>query len=117
MKRINFEILGKKWTLRLLKRKRYFEKHGADSIALTKVHKRRIDLAPSGTDLETIIHELVHAYLTEICTHTANLDDEQLEEIFAELMAKRGREMLDLADRLHAQVTELTSPKITKVTG
>ncbi len=112
MEKVNFEILGKKWLLRVLKKKKYKDKNGADSVAITHINKRRIDLGPSGMDLETIIHELVHAYLTELCTKSTELDDEQLEEIFAELMAKRGREMLDLADKLYKIVSELTSAKV-----
>ncbi len=112
MNSIKFEILGKHWLLRVLKKKKYNKKNGLDSVAITHINKRRIDLGPGGHDLETITHELVHAYLTEICTKSAGLDDTQLEEIFAELMAKRGREMLDLADKLYAQVQTFTAAKI-----
>lgn len=97
---IDFQVLGKKWTLRPLDRKKYRRKYGNDSVAITNVNKRRIDLSPNGLDLETIVHELVHAFLGEICTHSANLDDESLEEIFAELLAKRGREILETGDYL-----------------
>lgn len=109
MKRINFKIMGKDWVLRLLKRKEYDKRHGRGSVGITHMHKRRIDLQPQGMDLETIIHELTHAYMVEICTGSVDLDDEQIEEVFAELFAKRGREMLDLADKLHNTVRELTS--------
>lgn len=109
MKVVNFKILGKAWTLRILKRKKYRKKNGPGSVAITHLNKRRIELGPEGMDLETVIHELVHAYLTELCTGSTDLDDEQLEEIFAELMAKRGREMLNLADELYKQVNNLTT--------
>ena len=112
MYKLKIEILGKPWLLRVLKKKKYKNKHGADSVAITHINKRRIDLGPDGTDLETIIHELVHAYLTEMCTKSSDLEDDQLEEIFAELMAKRGREMLDLADSIYKAVSQSTSAKI-----
>lgn len=105
MKRIDFHILGKPWTLRLLKKKKYRKHNGTDSVAITEVNKRRIDLGPEGMDLETFVHELVHAYLGEMCTHSADFDSDALEEIYAELMAKRGRELLDLAERLLAEAT------------
>lgn len=113
MYKIKFEILGKEWTLRVLKKKKYRRANGINSVAITHTTKRRIDLGPGGMDLETVIHELVHAYLTEICTKSADLEDEQLEEIFAELMAKRGREMLDIADKLYGEIKILTDAKIT----
>ncbi len=100
MRKLKFEILGKKWTIRLLKKKKYKAKNGSDSVAITSVNGRRIDLGPKGRDIETITHELFHAYLGECCTHSADLDDDSMEEICAELMAKRGQELLDLADEL-----------------
>lgn len=109
MKAIKFQILGKEWTLRILKRKAYIKKNGQNSVGITHLQKRRIDLHPKGRDLETIVHELLHAYLTELCTGSTDLEDDQLEEVFAELLAKRGREMLDLADSLYEQVTNLTT--------
>lgn len=109
MIKIPFEILSKPWTLRLLKKKKYRSKHGDDSVAICHVNKRRIDLGPNGTDLDTIIHELVHGFIGELCFHSADLDDDALEEIFSELMAKRGRELLDLADALHNKIQEVNN--------
>ncbi len=112
MHKINFEILGKPWILRVLKRKRYTKKNGYDSVAITYRDKRRIDVSRDGADLETVVHELVHAYMTELCTYSAELDDDQIEEIFAELLAKRGRELLDLADTIYAEIQTLTAAKV-----
>lgn len=104
MEKIQFKILGKDWTVLLLKKKKYKNKYGNDSVAICHTTKRRIDLGPNGRDLETIVHEMVHAYLAECCTHSADLDDDALEEIFAELMAKRGKELLALCDELHQRI-------------
>lgn len=109
MRKIPFEILGKKWTLRTLKRRKYMSKNGADSVAITECYKRRIDLSPFGQDLETIIHELVHAYLWELCSGTAELTTDAQEEIFCELMAKRGQELLTLAGELFQIISEPVS--------
>jgi hypothetical protein len=88
-----------------MKRKKYVDKNGNDSVAITTFHKRRIDLSPYGRDLETIVHELVHAYLHELCLHSTNeMTADDVEEVFCELMAKRGRELLDLADSLYAKI-------------
>lgn len=107
-----FRIIGKPWRLRALSREAYDKKKiRAGSVAITYMHKRRIDLSPEGFDKESILHELVHAYLSEICVHSANLTVDNLEEIFCELMSKRGREILDLADTL---VSRLKKSKVTE---
>lgn len=109
---LSFDVLGKPWTLRVLSEKYFKKKNGGGAAAVSKVHKRRIELRPKFLDLETIVHELLHAYLYEMCLHSTNeitLNDQ--EEIFAELLAKRGREFLDLAERLHQQIiSTLTDP-------
>lgn len=108
MIKIEFQILGKNWTIRLPKKKRYKKRYGARCLAVTDTEKRRIDLGPKGRDLETITHELVHAYLGELCTGSTDLDDDNLEEIFAEMMAKRGIELLNLAKELYNRIQEAT---------
>ena len=101
---IAFKILNKRWVIRLMKKKKFNDKNGADNCAITKVHKRRIDLSPSGRDLETITHELCHAYKGEMCIHSSALDADAVEEFFCELVAKRGQEIIDLAIKLHKEV-------------
>lgn len=96
---LDFFVLGKEWTLRVLSEKYFKKKNGNAAAAVTKVHKRRIELRPKFLDHETIVHELVHAYLYELCIHSTNeMSLNDLEEVFAELMAKRGRELLDKAE-------------------
>ena len=113
--KIRFEVLGKKWKLRILSSSRYNRKHGLDSLAITVMYKRRIDVHALGVDLETLIHELVHAYLYEMCFKSTNdVSVEDLEEVFAELMAKRGREILDLGDKLLTSLKNNYNEKIIK---
>lgn len=103
---LHFAIIGKRWRMRILSREQYDKKKiRSGSVAITYVHKRRIDLSPEGCDRETIIHELVHAYLYEMCIHSADLDADAVEEFFAELMAKRGQELLNLAETLFQNVS------------
>lgn len=89
-----------------MKRKKYAKKNGKDSVAMTYRVKRRIDLSPYGLDLETITHELTHAYLTELCLGSADPDAYALEEIFCEMVAKHGRVLHDTAEALYAKIQE-----------
>lgn len=115
MVKINFEILSKKWVLKVLKRKKYKKKNGVDSVAITYGWKRRIDVN-IGVSLEDLIHELVHAYLYEMCLGSINdMTTDDLEEVFAELMSKRGQELLDLAANLLGQILSVLDAKITFV--
>ena len=89
----------------MLPSKKYTKKHGYDSLAMTISYKRRIDFHAEGVDKETLVHELTHAWLYEMCyKSTNNIDVEDLEEIFAELMSKWGRELLDLADAIKEEI-------------
>lgn len=106
MKRIKFKILGRKWELRVMKRKQYKHKHGSDSLAVTLVHKRRIDLSPKGMDRATVCHELTHAYISEMCLHSSDLEHAAFEEFFCELLSKRGKEILRLGDWLHKEANK-----------
>jgi hypothetical protein len=108
VEKLRFEVLGKKWTLKVLKPKKYVKKHGYDSVAVTLGWKRKIFIHQEGVDKETLIHEIVHAFLHELCLKsTTQITTDDLEEIFAELMAKHGREILDLADSLCVMIEEI----------
>lgn len=110
---LEFFILAKPWTLRVLSEKYFKKKNGNSAAAVTKIHKRRIELRPKFLDRETIVHELVHCYLYEMCIHSTNeMSLADLEEFFAELMAKRGTELLDKAEWIENEIAAaLQSPK------
>lgn len=110
---VSFQVLGKEWLLRVLKKKKYAKKRGKDSVAITIAYKRRIDVHESGTDVETIIHELVHAYFHELCLDSCQeISVGDLEEIYAEMMSKFGREILNLADAIHLEIINLTGQQM-----
>lgn len=107
---IYFKVLNKPWKLIVLDNKRYVRKHGDDSVAITDVTDREIFLAPKGKNYETIAHELLHAYYVELCLHSATeINKDDCEEIFAEFLAKFGKEALALADAL---LVELENRKL-----
>lgn len=96
-----FKILGKNWNLRVMSQAHYDKTHGADSLAMTQRYRRLIDLSPPGVARDTIAHELVHAYIVELCLYSSDFDNENLEEVFAELFSRRGAELLKTTARLH----------------
>lgn len=115
MGKLKFEILGKRWQLKVLSAKKYVNKHGYDSLAVTLGWKRKIFVHGEGVDKETLIHELLHAYLHEMCFKSSTgITADDLEEIFCEFMSKWGRELLDLADSLLVMIEEIQKEKISK---
>jgi hypothetical protein len=101
---IHFKVLKKDWCLRVYNARQYSRRFGSDSIAITYTHDRVVNISPFGRDFETIAHELVHAYMYDLCTASADLDVNALEEIFAELLSKRGYELLRLAKKLVKEI-------------
>jgi hypothetical protein len=115
MGKLKFEVLGKEWQLKVLSSKKYVNKHGYDSLAVTLGWKRKIFVHGEGVDKETLIHELLHAYLHEMCLKSSNdISTDDLEEIFCEFLSKRGRELLDLADSLLVMIEQIQKEKISK---
>lgn len=106
---IEFKVLGKVWTLLPMARKRYAKKHGKDSVAITRTDKRIVYLSPFGMDLETITHELVHCYRYEMCLDSMiEITPDDMEEFYAEFIAKFGHEILDLSEMLYGRLKSLT---------
>jgi hypothetical protein len=96
---MTIKVINKKWKIVVrtdrIHHSRYGECHG---IAIAE--DRRIHIRRSSLNEETIIHELVHAYQFELSFHELQLDDDQVEEWFAELFAKYGRQIIKDTERL-----------------
>lgn len=107
MKTVKFKVIGKSWTLRVLDSAHYDKKKARKgSVAITYSHKRRIDLSPDGMDVETITHEIYHSYCHELCISSSRLDVDAMEEFCAELISKRGQEIIDLGKLLFKKISE-----------
>ncbi len=87
-------ILNKKWSVRAYRLKTYQKHCGHDSVALCETDLKRITFILDGLTLETVIHELVHAYTSEMAFVELDLDDDQTEEFFSELFSRHGQLML-----------------------
>lgn len=101
---IKFKILGRTWKVKVWIDQKKFEKKLGDVHAVTWSN-RIIELGPTGCDIETIRHELVHAYQKEMCIgSTSEMTNDDMEEFIAELIGRRGPELLQKADELYAAV-------------
>lgn len=100
-------MLNKPWIAVILSNKKYDKKYKDGSLASTEGWKRRLFFSKLGVDRETVTHELVHAYLTEMCSDSCKLNVSNLEEIYAELLSKRGYELLTLSESIFKQARNL----------
>ena len=113
--KIKFKILDKKWRIKLYPSKKYVKKHGYDSLAVTIAYKRKIDVHADGFNTETIYHELIHAYLHEMCLSSTNeITKDDLEEIYSELFAKRGEEIIVLCANLMKSIKKIYDENIAQ---
>lgn len=102
---IQFQVLGKQWKLNVLSKHRYFKRNGRDSLAVTW-SDRVVDLSPRGVDIETIRHELVHVYQKEMCMSSIEkMSNADMEEWIAELVGRRGPELIALAQEIYDKIT------------
>lgn len=94
-------ICGHKWILLFMPQANYESRHGSDSQGVTTSDNRRIYISEEGASYETIVHELVHAYMAELCvSSTTRLTKNDLEEVYCELMSRHGKQLLRLARKL-----------------
>lgn len=106
-KPLTYTIVGHPWKIFLHRPKKYRELHGGDSVAITDTDKREIHFRTDELTLETIRHELVHAYVVLFNFVELDLDDDQTEEFFAELFGKHGEVMAHQA----VEIFEMLSKK------
>ncbi len=109
---MKLKVLGHPWTVYYLSSKDFKKRHGSACVGLTETGERRINLRTKRMKRETVVHELVHAYVTEMCLDVANLEASQMEEAMCDLMAKYGERIFAQADAIvarYAQLKEKTS--------
>lgn len=97
---MTIKVLNKKWKIVVRSDKVHNAKH-PNSHAVAVLEDRRIYVRRSSLDIETITHELVHAYSHELSLVEIGLDTEdQFEEFFCELFAKYGEIIVKDARRV-----------------
>jgi hypothetical protein len=97
---MKFKIKGVAWKLRVLPVDVYHKYHGKDSHGVTVFHDHRIDVEVGSLTLNTICHELGHAYFSSCMTDSADLSSIATEEIFCEILGNHGTELINLGRRI-----------------
>jgi hypothetical protein len=97
---IKVPIMGDEWTVELLDESA-FDKKMDDAEGYTVAADRKITLNNFYLSKKLVIHELTHAYKSYQYTDAAHLEFDQLEEIYCELFAHRGKEILQKANKIY----------------
>lgn len=77
-----------------------------DADAETAFYKKQIVFKQ--TDLYTVTHETIHAYLGYCYIATADITAHQLEEVFCELFSDKGYIILQKADEIYKKLKEIS---------
>ena len=83
-------VCGKEWVVLWVPTRAFNKKYGKSTMAITHMDEKRIFLRVKAASFETIAHELMHAALWEMGLAVAELNPEQLEELFCECFSKYG---------------------------
>ena len=99
-------VVGKRWTVYFCpksyfkrRHKKEFKGKPSGTAAFVVCDDRKMYLRTSSLKRETIVHELTHSYLWELCLWSLRHKDseapiEEVEEAFCEMMAKYGKQIL-----------------------
>jgi hypothetical protein len=99
---MKFKVINKRWTAKFMSRKR-FEKKYPGCRAITIIHRKQVVFCIGDCVKEDIAHELVHAYMDELCVgDPVDLKRSQIEEHFAELISKHGEMLIAQAREIYA---------------
>lgn len=78
-----------------------------DAAASIDLLNKEIFFRESECSIETVRHELFHLYVDYCFIGTANLDQDQMEEVACELFSYRADQILKKAEQIHTKLMEL----------
>lgn len=92
-------VLKHKWSITVRTNKAH-EKLYPKTHAIAILDDRKIHVRESSLDKVSIIHELIHAYQHELSFWELMLDEDQIDEWFAELFAKYGEQIINDSEKI-----------------
>jgi hypothetical protein len=101
------KVLGHTWIIYFLPSRQFKKNFGADCLGVTLTEERQIHLRAKSLKLETVVHELVHAYVTELCLDVTGLQAGQMEEAMCDLFARYGARLLKQSEEALAKYGRL----------
>jgi hypothetical protein len=106
-KLLRFNVLGTTWWFEFMDFKQYLKKNGSKSKAITNVDEKIVYFNIRECDDTTIRHELAHVYAAAMGIVELQLDDDQIEELFCELVGRYSFQLLKRAEVLNGALNSL----------
>lgn len=97
---ITIEIKGAHYEFILQSPQTYKRNHGSDSSAITYIKEKKVYFKTDDFTPNVVRHELIHVFVAESHTSSANLTEEQLEELFCEIIAESYFLIGQICDRI-----------------
>lgn len=101
---MKIKIQGEDWTVLVVETDKFIKKCGDGIAGITTPDTKTILLCEDDLNKELIAHELAHAYFHYTCTSAATLDNDQLEEIWCELIAKYGSTIHKQTNKIYREL-------------
>lgn len=104
IRQFKVQICNEKWNVRLLSTKEFRERYGKGTMGITeyshraKPPQRDITFQPNHKDKDTIMHEVLHAYLSY--RDTSSMSYGQIEEAMCEFLPKNHHYIKRVVDNI-----------------
>lgn len=100
------DILGRPWKITSLSQEAFIKRFKDEYAGITVPLTREVIINQEDCTLGTVVHEMTHAYIASLCTHSANLTGDQQEEVYCELMALHGTSILSVSKKIYKLLRE-----------
>lgn len=101
---LKLKIFDSEWKIYLFSEEKYVTEWSDADAAHTIPSTHEIYFNEEELDRETVIHELTHAFYAELCTSSASLTGDQVEEVMCDLVGKHGDKILRLGRKLFKEL-------------
>ena len=103
MKELDIEIMGQDWYVTCIEESEYKNIYAEDmeAEAFTDPSLNTITINDTYLTVETVTHELVHAYVSACCIAHPAIEKDSFEEIMCDLFGKYGRDIVKQADAIY----------------
>jgi hypothetical protein len=105
-------INGEKWEVKVLNNKAYNKLFGTDSCAITQIQDKKIFFTvDTCLNIDTIMHEITHAYFSYLCLDSTALKLEDLEEVNCEFLAKHCGKIIATSSLVYKHCLEIAQKR------